>query len=103
MDSHYNNHVRPCIYASGSRSRSPLDGSKSPDGREWKKSERLVDGSGDRNGNDSATTRNGHTEKIDNTKVRLYVSNINYAMSWQDLKDSFRDKGNLIIIIMLWF
>ena len=85
---------RPYIYASGSRSRSPLDGSKSPDGREWKKSERLVDGSGDRNGNDSATTRNGHTDKIDNTKVRLYVSNINYAMSWQDLKDSFRDKGN---------
>ena len=50
-----------------------------------------MDGMGDhKNGNDTAVRNGGN----DNTRVRLYVSNINYAMSWQDLKDTFRDKGN---------
>lgn len=64
-----------------SRSRSP---------REWKRPERR---GADRDRGNDRQSRDPHA------KVRLYVSNLPYDIRWQDLKDLFREKGKLLLLL----
>ena len=82
------NYILECCSVFRDRSRSPMR--KREPRRDWDREHR---GSGMRSGmSPGVNNRGGATQH----RPRIYIANIPYDMRWQEVKDLFKEKGNII-------